>query len=167
LENVRTKILAASLTIVVGVLIVIGLMSLGSRDPRRNKLPRIDIAKLNVGKFAVEDGETFRYFVVRPMSGELFVLAAPLVDGAVPMPDQYWWRPVMRCKQFGIEPNDGVVRETSHFRCADSEQPPEWSERWHWNLRGQAMDASTSVPSLYRVRIEQSHNEIVLLALDE
>jgi len=164
----RVKWLAAGLTLLVTALVVLALLSIKPRDPRRNKLQLINIAKLERGRFAIEDGESFRYFIIHRDDGGLYVLAAPLVDGEVPMPEAYWWQPSMKCKQFGLDPNDGVVRSTSTFLCRDLGQPPDRATRWRWDINGHHVPdhSNTPIADLYRVRIERSRDEVVLLALE-
>lgn len=166
LTDAWKKIIAACATLVIAALIFLALSSYKPRDTR--KLVRINVGKLAPGHFSILNTEALRYFAIRPVNGDIYVVAAPIVDGTTPLPENYWWKPLFKCKDFGIDLNGPSVNDSSRFRCRDSGQPAEWLQRWQWDARGRhAPDANnTHIDDLYRLKIERSGNEILLIALE-
>jgi hypothetical protein len=140
--------------------------SLRPDDKPPPKLPSVNVAALTPGQLVTLDTDSLRYFVVRLSADQLHVVAAPIKAGAVLMPDQYWWRPLMDCKDFGLELASGAATSTSRFRCRDSDQPKEWIQRWQWDIEGRHVaDDKPKVDDMYRVRFEKSGDEIRFIGL--
>ena len=156
--------LAILATIALGVVLAIALLP----KPRpRGKLPQLNIAQLQPGGLITHDTDSLRYYVLRPLQGEPYVLAVPLHDGAVPMPDVNWWKWVIQCRDFGIDSSDGVIRADAIFRCRDAQQPEQWIGSWRWNSQGRnvPLAGSTAVANLYRVQFERDDDELTFSAL--
>lgn len=161
-----TKVIAAFVTLAISALIVFGLSTYKPRDTR--KLVRIDVSNLAPGRFSILNTEALRYFTIRPVSGDVYVVAAPISDGATPLPENYWWKPLFKCRDFGLDGEGGTVSDQSRFHCRDQGQPAEWSIRWQWDARGRHVPDTngTHIDDLYRLKIERSGDEILLVALE-
>jgi len=162
-----TKLIAAGLTLGIAALLVFLVASIKPGDKR--KLLRIDVADLAPNHVLVRDTGALRYYVVRLTEAQIFVVAVPTTDeGRVPLPDRYWWKPYMKCKEFGLDSEGGIIAGSSRFRCRDGEQPKELAARWQWDLHGRHVpDAdNTPIDDLYRIRVERSGDEIILVGLE-
>ena len=142
--------------------------AMNTKAPEKDKRWRANVAELAPGRFIALDTGALRYFVVRTIDGELYVLAVPTVEGAVPMPQNYWWQPVIRCKNFGLDTNAEIVTADARFRCRDPDQPEEWSKRWQWDTRGRHIPDSDNTPidDMYRMKAERSGDEIVVTGME-
>ena len=159
-------IFAGAATLAGTALLIVLLASIRT-EGNAKKQRRIDISKLAPDRFFTIDTDTLRYFVIRPHDGDVYVLAVPVDENTIPMPENFWWQPLMRCKDFVLGAYDGVIANNTRFHCRDPGQPQEWAARWQWDLRGRHVpDADSKVSDLYRVRIERSHDEIILLSLE-
>ena len=153
---------------VLATLASMGVIQLGLRQEKKPpKLPFADIAALQPGHYLTVDTDSFRYFVIYPPAGDLYVLAAPAQEGAVRMPEGYWWKPKMHCAKFILGAGDGIVTQESQFHCNDADQPADWAPRWRWNARGEHLPSKDSqrVDNLYGVRFERSDGRIVFVGL--
>jgi hypothetical protein len=161
MESLRVKLIAAGATLAVTALLVFAVMSIKPGDNR--KLARINVADLAPGRVIELNTEAMRYFAIRPLQGEIYVIAAPIVDNTVPMPEKFWWKPHQKCKDFGLETKNGVVDLDSRFRCRDADQPEEWAKRWQWDAHGRHVPDETNTPidDLYRLTFKHSGNEII------
>jgi hypothetical protein len=169
MDDAKVKVWVASFgtVLVCGALYLIA-THIDFSDPRRSKQRRVDVSSLQPGSVMAIDAETLRYYVIRPMQGDVYALAVPMDESKIPMPENYWWQPVIRCKDFGLDTANGVVDDRARFRCRDAEQPSDWSVRWQWDRLGRHVpDAqNTRIDDLYRVRIRRSRNEITFIALE-
>jgi hypothetical protein len=78
-----------------------------TKKPR--SLPSADIAGLAPGKWLSVDSDRLRFFVIRPLTGDAYVLAAPIDNGSVLLPEVYWWKPYTTCADFGLDTPNGSV----------------------------------------------------------
>jgi hypothetical protein len=166
----RTAKLAAGVLAIAGTLSVLAVLAVSSQpnEKARAKLPFVNVEKLAPGQVIHLDTESLRYFVVRPLQGELHVVAVPTEHGTVLMPDIHWWKPFMNCKDFGLDAVAGSITSESRFRCRDAEQPKAWVSRWQWDLHGKhiADIGSTQVDNMYRVRFVQSGTDVAFTGLE-
>jgi hypothetical protein len=167
-EATTTKLIAAAAAL--GVTAAIGavfMFATKNKDPREGKLHSIDVSDLRPGFYKTKNTDALRYFIIRPEQGDVYVLAVPLVEGNVPMPETHWWKPIIRCKSFGVE-SEVSINDGAKFVCRDAGQPEQWAKRWQWDMHGKHIpDAeNTPIDDLYRVRVERSGDVIVLVGLD-
>ena len=165
----RIKITAAVLAIAsTALLIGVLIAALNTDNKKPRKLASVDVSELKPGHVLISDTDALRYYVIRPHTGDIYVIAAPLDDNTVPMPESYWWKPIMRCIDFGLSGSGGEITEGTRFHCRDPGQPDEWVQRWQWDIQGRHIPNTTNTPvdDLYRVRIEHDDDEIVFLGLD-
>jgi len=166
--DLRTKLLAAAAAVLgAAALVLIVNWALKQPDERDKKnLVRVDIGDLSNGHFRIVDTDALRFFIIHT-EDRFQVIAAPMTDGAVPMPGPHWWRPAMYCREFGLDAENGSITAAARFRCRDSEHA-EHLKRWQWNLSGAHIPNADNptFDDLYRVKIERSGDEIVLLGLE-
>jgi len=167
-EDTSRKLIGAAAA--VGITALIGgvfMLATKNKDPRDGKLVSINVSDLRPGFYKTKNTDALRYFIIRPEQGDVYVLAAPLDEGAVPMPETHWWKPIMRCKSFGVD-SEASIGVGAIFVCRDVGQPAEWAKRWQWDVHGKNIpDAdNTPIDDLYRVRIERSDDTIVLVGLE-
>jgi hypothetical protein len=157
---------AAAIIATIGLGVVLAIALLPKPKPR-GKLPQVNIASLPPGGVLTHDTDSLRYFVLRPRQGDPYVLAAPLYEGAVPMPDVNWWKWVIACRDFGIDSVNGVVTNDALFRCRDTTQPEQWIGSWRWDNHGRnaPLPGSTAVANLYRVQFERDGDDLTFSAL--
>jgi hypothetical protein len=131
------------------------------------KLPFVNIATLAAGQRITVDTEALRYFVVYPLNGELQVLAAPVQEGKVLMPEIHWWKPLLYCQDFDIDVVSGAITKESRFRCRDDQQPVAWMKQWQWDIEGKhiAITGGDKIDNLYRVRFERDDDELRFVGL--
>jgi hypothetical protein len=163
--KIAVSALAVASTLMLAYFIVVALRR---PDEREKKLSTWDVSELQAGRMKVWETEAFRYYAIRPVTGDLYVLATPLHNGKTPMPEPHWWKPKIDCAQFGLDSNSEVVHAESRFRCHDADQPKEWAERWQWDVRGRniAVAGRAAVDNMFRVKFEQSDDEIKIVALE-
>jgi hypothetical protein len=156
-------LLAIAGTVALAVVLLFSLRP--TQKPR--VLPSADISKLAPGTWMSVDSDRLRFFVVRPLAGEPYALAAPIDNGEVLLPEVYWWKPHTRCKDFGLELRNGAVGADSLFRCRDANLPDEWSARWQWDTRGKHLPhPAGKIDNLYGVRTERDDDELVFVGLE-
>lgn len=131
-------------------------------------LPFAEIEQLNPGAYMTIDADRMRYFVVRPSTGDLYVLAAPIENGEVVLPDTYWWQPERVCRDFGLDLSQGVVTPDSVFKCRDATVPQEWSKRWRWDAQGRSAPEgdAAKVDDMYRVKTQAIDNRVIFVGLE-
>jgi hypothetical protein len=130
------------------------------------KLTSVNVQTLRAGQHIALDTESLRYFVVKTTDSELHVVAIPMDQGTVVLPDVHWWKPFMNCKDFGLDSIGGVTAQ-SRFRCRDADQPTEWVNRWQWDVHGKHIaDTGAKIDNMYRVRFERSASEVVFTGLE-
>jgi hypothetical protein len=139
-----------------------------SKKPSRSKPASANIAGLAPGRVMSLDAGALRYFIIKSSVNELHVVACPVESGKVPMPEVHWWKPLMRCKDFGLDVGTGPVNAQSRFRCRDSDQPEEWASRWQWDSHGRHIPAADGmkVDDMYRVKIERDDDDITFVGLE-
>jgi hypothetical protein len=168
--NPRVAKLAAGALAVFGTLFVLVILKWSSKPNQkpRPKLPFVSVESLAPGQVIHLDTESLRYFVVRPVAGEIHVVAVPTEHGTVLLPDSHWWKPFMNCKDFGLDEVDGYVTGNSRFRCRDAEQPEAWVQKWQWDLYGKHIvnAGDSAVDNMYRVRFKQVGNEVSFTGLE-
>ena len=130
-------------------------------------LPFANVATLTAGHSITVDTDSLRYFVVHPINGELHVVAAPVDQGTVMMPELHWWKPLMNCKDFGVDAAIGTITNDSRFRCRDADQPEAWVKQWQWDVHGQhiAVPDGQKIDNMHRVRFERDGDEIRFTSL--
>lgn len=130
-------------------------------------LPFANIDKLTPGGYFTVDADRLRYFVVRPQAGDIYVLAAPIDNGEVMLPDTFWWKPERACRDFGLDLEQGAVSEQSTFACRDETVSPDWAKRWRWDARGRSVpaDGAAKVDDMYRVKTQIDENRLVFVGL--
>lgn len=133
-------------------------------DEKLSKLTHIDVSALQRGSFMSLDTENFRYFVIFPRASELYVVAAPIRAGAVPMPEGFWWKSLMSCKEFTLDTQTEVVDDQARFRCRDAGQPAKWAPRWQWDSLGRHIPADDQkVDNLHRVRFMRDGQKLIVV----
>ena len=133
-------------------------------DEKLSRLTHIDVSTLQPGRFMSVDADNFRYFVILPQSGDLYVVAAPVRGGVVPMPEGFWWKTLMGCKEFTLDTPTGVVDDQARFRCRDAGQPAKWAPRWQWDSLGRHIPADQQkVDDLHRVRFMRDDEKLILV----
>ena len=166
----RTVKIAAGTLAVAGTVSVLAILALSSQpnEKARAKLPHVNVEQLQPGQVMHLDTDALRYFVVRPLTGDLHVVAVPTEQGTVLMPDIYWWKPLMNCKDFGWETAAPGVMTDFRFRCRDQDQPEEWAKKWQWDMYGKHIAESTEskIDNMYRVRIVRSGSEVSFTGLE-
>lgn len=162
-----------SIAIVLGAICTMGVLAIVtlSIQPEPKKPPQLpfaDIAGLQPGGFLIVDADRLRYFAVRPPQGEVFVVAVPIENGEVLLPDKHWWKPHRACREFGLDLENGAVSERSRFRCRDATQPEDWSKRWRWDIRGRNVPEAGAerVDDMYRVKTRRVDNRLIFTGLD-
>jgi hypothetical protein len=169
MDTRKIKIIAAILAIAsTALLTAILIAALNTDNAKKPKFASADVSQLAAGQFLVSDTDALRYFVIRPVAGEIYVVAAPLEKNAIPMPEQYWWKPLIKCKDFGLVAGGTTIAPESRFACRDPGQPDEWASRWQWDVHGRHIPDSANAPvdDMYRVRFELDDDEIVFLSLE-
>jgi hypothetical protein len=163
------KLVAGSLALA-GTAAVLAVLLVSSKPDAKSpaKKPLVNVEKLAPGQVIHLDTESMRYFVVRPPTGEIHVVAVPTEQGTVLMPDIHWWKPLMNCKDFGLNAVGGTVTSESRFRCRDAEQPDAWVNQWQWDLFGKHIVSAdgSKLDNMYRVRFERSGNEVSFAGLE-
>lgn len=150
-------------TIALAVILLFSLRP--TKKPR--VLPSADISQLAPGAVMSIDSDRLRFFLIRPLSGETYALAAPIESGEVLLPEVYWWKPLMRCKDFGVDMQNGAIGPSALFRCRDANLPEEWKTRWQWDLRGKHVaHPAGKIDNLYGVRVERDDDELVVVGLE-
>ncbi len=168
-DSTATKLIAAASAVGVTALMVgIFVFTTRSKDPRDEKLLSVEVGDLLPSHYLSLETEALHYFVIRPDVGEIYVVAAPVVEGGVPMPETYWWKPIVRCKSFGLDSTTTAISAESKFVCRDGGQPEPWARRWQWDIRGKHVPDTDNTPvdDLYRVRVKRSGDEIVFVGLE-
>jgi hypothetical protein len=140
--------------------------SLRPKEKAPPKLPFANVATLAAGQSITVDTDSLRYFVVYPLDGELYVVAAPIDQGAVMMPDIHWWKPLLNCKDFGLNAAQGAITDKSRFGCRDAEQPEAWVNRWLWDIHGRHAVEGAKIDNMYRVRFKLSGDEVIFTGLE-
>src|SRR5689334_17407734 len=122
MDDRSTKVAAAFLAIL-GTGVLVALVSFAMKSKSNDEHVTVKIDDLAAGAFKTLDTEAMYYFIIRPPHGDIFVVAAPKDDGAVPMPGPHWWQPGMHCKTFGLNSASRAVTDESRFICNDAGQP--------------------------------------------
>jgi hypothetical protein len=161
------KPLVIGLTVIVATIWFFMFHHSMQRYDKPPKLLTTDIKQLTHGHFLTYDTEDLRYFVIRPVTDEIYVIAAPKREGALFLPDQYWWKPKYPCNDFIFETTNGLVNDQSKFHCRDADTPSEWSPRWQWNARGQHVGSTDGgkIDNLYRINFKRSGDELIFVGL--
>jgi hypothetical protein len=163
------KLAAGTLALAGTVLVLVALLASSEPDVKSPaKKPSVNVEKLAPGQVIHLDTESLRYFVVRPPTGDIHVVAVPTEQGTVLMPDIHWWKPFMNCKDFGLDAVDGIVTSDSRFRCRDVAQPEAWVQQWQWDLFGKhvATTGGKKLDNMYRVRFERSGSAVSFAGLE-
>ena len=157
--------LAIAGTITLAFMLVAALNSDNGKGP---KLASVNVANLAPGRYMTMNTDAIRFFVIRPLVGEIYVIAVPTDGPVVPMPETHWWSPIIKCRDFGVDAEGFSVRSESRFRCRDAGQPEEWAKRWQWDIRGRHIPDAKDSPldDMYRVRIERSDDDIIFTGID-
>ncbi len=156
---------AAACTLALAGILIFALNA--KKEPRRD-LPLADVTTLAPGRVMVVDSDSFRYFVIRPLVGDVHVVAAPVDEGKVRLPEVFWWKSSMNCNNFGLDTDNGVITSASRFRCRDANQPAEWQPRWQWDINGRHVPHTDGqrIDNMYRVRVERDGDELTFVGLD-
>jgi len=166
----RTVKLAAGALAIGGTVLVLAVLFVASKpdEKARPKLPAVIVSQLQQGQVIHLDTESLRYFVVRPESGEIHVVAVPIEQGTVLMPEVHWWKPFMNCKEFGLGSGTESITAESRFRCRDAAQPDAWVKQWQWDVFGKhiADVGGEKIDDMYRVRFERSGDELIFKSLE-
>jgi hypothetical protein len=130
-------------------------------------LSSIDIGQLKPGHLLTHQTESLRYFVIRPGDGNPYVLAVPMREGELFLPDQFWWKPQYACRDFALNVTDGVVTDKSVFHCRDNDLPKEWLSRWQWDLQGKHVGSvdGGKIDAMYQVDFKRSGDKLTITGL--
>ena len=136
---------------------------------KKPKLPHANVAALEPGRFAIVNTDSFRYFVIRPENGDIYAVAVPMLDGVVRMPEGYWWKPYMDCKDFGLGSQNAAITAESRFRCRDANLPAEWEARWQWDIYGRHIPSGDGpkIDNMYAVHTQRDDDDIVIVGLGD
>src|SRR5689334_11596941 len=86
--KIAVSALAVTGTLMLAIIIVVALKR---PDEREKKLSWRDVGGVLPGRIMTFETEALRYHIIRPIEGELYVLATPLHEGKTPMPEPHWW----------------------------------------------------------------------------
>jgi len=165
----RAKSIAIGLAAVC-TLAMLGVLALSLLpEPKKPPtLPFADISALQPGTHLVVDADRLRYFVIHSMNAGMHVVAVPIDNSEVLLPDRFWWKPKRACRDFVLAQENGATSELSRFQCRDAGVPTEWSKRWQWDLYGHNVpqDGAESVDDMYRVKTQQTDNRLVFVGLE-
>ena len=162
----KSLIVFLSVAATFALLIVLG-WSLRPDPPPRGALPTVNIAALAPRSMMTLDTDSLRYFIVKSAESRIHVVAAPIANGKLLMPEGHWWKPLIQCKRFGLDAADGAITDQSRFRCHDDNQPAEWAQRWQWDLFGRAIRSTDSkLDDMYRVRVARDGDTLTFVSLE-
>jgi hypothetical protein len=131
------------------------------------KLQHVSIESLQPGHMLPVETDSLRYFVFKPISGDPYVLAVPLIEGQFYLPERYWWKPHTACRDFSLNTINGVVDDRSTFSCRDTGLPDEWQKRWQWNSLGKPIGSHDggAMDEMYRVNYKRSGDGLTFTSL--
>jgi hypothetical protein len=166
----RAVKLAAGTLAIGGTLLVLAVLFVASKPDKKAlpRLPVVNVKQLLQGQMIHLDTESLRYFVVRPEAGEIHVVAVPIDQGTVLMPEVHWWKPFMNCKDFGLDTVAQTITAQTRFRCRDEAQPDVWAKQWQWDIFGKHIgdNGGEKIDDMYRVRFERSGDELIFKSLE-
>jgi len=121
----------------IGVIAIPFVVSFNPSEKVFAERPRVRIPNLLPGQFAFVQDPTWDYgefmFIRRP-DGKLDVWHVATRDRIHALPDYYWWRRGIPCKNFGPNFDKGIIQ------CSDTDFP-EWAKTHYiWMLDGKSLD---------------------------
>ena len=110
------------------------IQSLNPNEKQVNELPRIDISRLESGRFVEAKGPRYSAFVLKMETGELRVFFVPIFEDKYKMPEPTWNRSIGSCQKFGPESDGDKLIPEGKFRCFD-EDGSRWEMNLEWDLK--------------------------------
>jgi hypothetical protein len=140
------------------------LRSFSANDRARSEAVTVATGDLSAGGFRVIDTSWERIYVIREPNEQILVLAVPLRDGVVSMPEFQWWRHLAPCRDFGPSTENGKITPGTRFTCRDADPDFSWAQRyWNWDSAGKALGSSDDrFDDIPRVPFEQFASYIIV-----
>jgi len=149
-----------TLTAFIRIMLLIGLgllaypfvASLMQSDKAAGESTRFDIASMAPGSYRLlplprrkklygEYGQAM--LLLKQANGKLHAWTVLVHQGAVGMPDKYWWQPVYDCQHFGPSLINGRIDESKPLECHDSNATvANRKQDWQWTIDGKALSAT-------------------------
>jgi len=123
------------------------ILSMNPNAKHEAALPRLDISTLKIGDVVILDipefglnwgGYTWAAMLFKRKNGEISAFTLPVKDGAVGLPDMYWYRPYWPCVNFGPTKVDGVIDEQQPIQCHDSRTEQNQWYQFQWDIEGKS-----------------------------
>lgn len=142
----------------------------GNGVDAEDKQLRLDVSHLKPGDYYLthhpqlafhhRDAD-WRLMIYRSLDGPVRVWSVPVKNGKVAMPERKWQKPQgYLCFDFGPTKVGGKVEESLPITCHDAGQPENWfSQRWQWNIAGEALDAE--IAPMISLQVREIDGELV------
>ncbi len=149
-----------TLTAFIRIMLLIGLAllaypfvaSLMQSDNADRESTRFDIASMAPGSYRILPlpGRKILYgeyrqstLLLKTANGKLHAWTVLVHQGAVGMPDKYWWQPAYDCQHFGPTLVNGRIDENKPLECHDaSAAVANRKLDWQWTIDGKALSST-------------------------